>query len=848
MNSQINNHPAPKDAFWNKPASQLFEDLASSAAGLSASAASERLDKFGPNALSAGSHLSGLAILANQFKSPIILILIFATLISAIVKDWIDAAIILAIVGASSLLSFFQEYNAHNAAEKLKNQIALKASVLRDGKVTQVLSREVVPGDVVFLSAGSMVPADGLILEAKDLFINQSVLTGETFPVEKAPGVLPSSASLAEQTNCVFMGTNVRSGSAKILVVHTGKNTSFGAIAKTLTLRAPETEFERGVRRFGSMLSEIMLIMVLLVLVFNVLLNKPFMDSLLFSIALAVGLTPQLLPAIISINLSKGAQIMARSGVIVRRLNAIENFGSMDVLCTDKTGTLTQGVVKLDGALDLQGSPSDEVFRLAYLNASLQSGLENSLDEAIKAAKNKQMDSPLKLDEIPYDFMRKRLSIVVAEPEGSLMITKGALDHILEICTSYDAGGKVTSFAGHALEDIEKKALAWEEQGFRVLGIATKTAGAQKQFSRLDETEMTFRGFLLFYDPPKLDAADTINDLKSLGVSLKIITGDSRNVTLHIAEKIGLAVSGVLTGRELNDINDEALWHVVESTNLFVEVDPNQKERIINSLQKRNHVVGYMGDGINDAPSLHNADVGISVDSAVDVAKEAADFVLLRHDLDVLKRGILLGRTTFANTLKYINVTTSANFGNMVSMAGVSLLLPFLPLLPFQVLLTNFLTDFPAMMIAGDSVDDVMVQCPHRWNIRSLRRFMVVFGVISSVFDYITFFYLLKILKSSQDVFRTGWFIQSVLTELLALLILRSRQSVLKSRIGKGLWITSLLIAILTISLPYIPGIGSLLSITPLPLPLMVSLIGITLLYSLANEIGKRYFYRKQND
>jgi Mg2+-importing ATPase len=539
---------------------------------------------------------------------------------------------------------------------------------------------------------------------------------------------------------------------------------------------------------------------------------------------------------------------MAQSGVIVRRLNAIENFGSMDVLCTDKTGTLTQGIVKLDNALDMNGKPSDEVFRMAYLNSSLQSGLENALDEAIKSVKHLDLDGIKKIDEIPYDFMRKRLSIVASESGADMMITKGALDHILEICSDCYCDGKTVALSDEVQARIEQQAQAWGEQGFRVLGIASKKVAGQKQFTRFDETGMTFRGFLQFYDPPKLDAADTINDLEDLGVTLKIITGDSRNVTLHIAKQIGLEVDGVLTGRELNEINDEALWQVVESTNLFVEVDPNQKERIINSLQKRNHVVGYMGDGINDAPSLHNADVGISVDSAVDVAKEAADFVLLRHDLNVLKNGILLGRRTFANTIKYINVTNSANFGNMVSMAGVSLLIPFLPLLPFQVLLTNFLTDFPAMMIAGDSVDDVMVKKPHRWNIRSLRRFMIVFGVISSVFDYVTFFYLLKILKSSQDVFRTGWFIQSVLTELLALLILRSRQSVFKSRISRGLWLTSLLIGILTVALPYIPGVQSLLSITPLPLPLMLSLFGITLLYSLANEIGKRYFYKNQND
>lgn len=834
--------------YWSISIEELSGYLDCSITGLNSEQAEKRLADFGHNSLGGKKKLTGFSILINQFKSPIILILLFATFVSAIVQEWIDAIIILAIILASSLLSFFQEYNAHNAAQKLTSQISIKTSVFRDGEMLQIPTEEIVPGDVVSLSAGSLIPADGIILESKDLYVNQSVLTGETFPVEKNPGVVKVNASLAERTNCVFMGTNVRSGTAKVLIVHTGKGTIFGSISKTLSLKPPETEFERGIRRFGSMLSQIMLVMVFIVFFFNILLRKPVLDSLLFSIALAVGLTPQLLPAIIGINLSKGAQKMAESGVIVRKLNTIENFGSMDVLCTDKTGTLTMGAVKLARAVDINGKPSDEIFRLAYLNASLQSGMANSLDEAIHSAGNIEYDRSNKVDEIPYDFIRKRLSIVVSENQSNLIITKGALQKILEICTYFEVDNQVESLNDSQINQILEKSRQWGEQGFRILGIAKRAVKHQQQFSRLDETQMTFIGFLLFYDPPKPDACEVINDLKDLGVSVKIITGDSKTVTMHIANEIGLEVYGVLSGEEMNAINDEAFWNIVDRTNLFVEVDPNQKERIISALQKRNHVVGYMGDGINDAPSLHNADVGISVDQAVDVAKEAADFVLLKHDLKVLKQGIILGRKTFANTMKYVNVTNSANFGNMFSMAGISILIPFLPLLPYQVLLTNFLTDMPGMMIADDEVDVELIQSPHRWDIHSLRQFMLVFGLISSAFDYLTFFILLTILNSTQDVFRTGWFIQSVLTELMAMLILRSRKPFFRSKIGKGLLYSSIVIGVFTLILPHIPKFSSFLSLQPLPWQLILTLSGITLLYTIVNEIAKKFFFQKNHN
>jgi len=745
----------------------------------------------------------------------------------------------------STLLSFYQEYNASNALEKLKAQVSLKTLVLRDGLKVEIPIEEIVPGEVVLLSAGSLIPADGILLEAQDFFVNQAVLTGETFPVEKMVGVVAAEASLAERTNCVFMGTNVRSGNGKVLIVETGECTAFGQIADSLNLRPPETEFERGVRHFGLLLAEMMLIMVVLVFAFNVYFKKPILDSLLFSIALAVGLTPQLLPAIIGVNLSKGSQAMAKAGVIVRKLNAIENFGSMDVLCTDKTGTLTLGVVKLDDSLDTQGQKSEPVFRLAHLNASLQTGLANPLDEAITAQGNPGTAGITKLAEIPYDFIRKRLTVVVEENDQKLMITKGALDNILAVCDRIQLGAEILPLDGDHIRTVRERFADWSNQGFRVLGVATKPVPQVESFSPADEQDMVIEGFLLFFDPPKPGVAETITQLAQLGVDLKIITGDNKLVAIHTAEAIGLHLNGVLTGSEMNNLRDEALWHTVENTNLFAEVDPNQKERIITGLQKRGHVVGYMGDGINDAPSLHSADVGISVDSAVDVAKEAADFVLLKQDLDVLRQGIILGRTTFANTMKYVFVTTSANFGNMFSMAGASFFIPFLPLLPFQVLLTNFLTDFPAVTIAGDSVDQEMIEQPRRWNVAFIRKFMITFGLVSSTFDYLTFGLLLLVLKVSQDTFRTGWFFESVMTELLIMLVIRTQRPFFQSKPGKGLFYSTLGIALITLTLPFIPNLNTLLGFTPLPWGLMLALIGITVVYILMNETAKRYFYKR---
>jgi Mg2+-importing ATPase len=832
--------------FWSKPINEIAQSVNSSINGLSEKDARAILLRVGPNRLQSKERGTPLGLFFNQFKSPIVLILIFATAISAFLQDWVDAGIILLIVTGSALLSFYQEYNANSAADKLKEQVSFKTNVLRDGQPTSIPTNNVVPGDVVLLSAGSLIPADGLVIEAKDFFVNQAVLTGETYPVEKTPGVTLENTGLAERTNVVFMGTNVRSGSARVLIVQTGLQTAFGQIANRLTLRPPETEFERGVRRLGYLLTEIMFVLVIGIFFFNVVFNKPPLDSLLFSIALAVGLTPQLLPAIININLSKGSQDMAQHGVIVRRLESIENFGSMDILCTDKTGTLTQGVVQLDGTLDANGEPSDRVNLYAYLNAHFQTGLPNPLDEAIVNKRAPGAAEYSKVDEIPYDFVRKRLTVVVERTASApYLITKGALENVLMVCSRVQTGAGEKALDSVLQGKIRERFEAWSAQGYRVLGVAVKSVGAQTQpFSKNDEMDMAFAGFLLFFDPPKDGVKETIQAMEKLGVRLKVITGDNQRVAHHTGQVVGLGDAKALTGSELDNLRDEALWHAVEETTIFAEVDPNEKERIILALKKRGHVVGYLGDGINDAPSLHSADVGISVANAVDVAKEAADLVLLKQDLDVLREGIVQGRKTFANTLKYVFMATSANFGNMFSMAGASLFLPFLPMLPKQILLINFLTDLPEMTIATDRVDDVYVERPHRMDISFIRRFMLVFGPLSSLFDYATFGVLLFLMKADEQNFQTSWFIESILSAGLVVFAVRTRLPFTRSHPSRLMLAVTGVVMLIALWLPYSPLAG-LLGFTPLSLPYLLIILGIVPSYFMSAELAKRWFYRQ---
>ena len=838
--------------FWSLPVEDLMARLGATPGGLSSAEAGQRLSRVGPNRVADETGQTALRLLWRQFASPLVLILLFGASISLMMGEWINAAIILAMVLGSTLLSFLQEYRASKAVAELRQRLALHARVLRDGRETTVPVSTLVPGDVVSLSAGNLVPADGRLLEGVDFLIAEASLTGESFPVEKRAGVVAATAPVGGRTNAVFMGSSVRSGTARVVIVETGARTAFGAIASRLGAREPETEFARGVRQFGGMLVRVMALIVIFVLTVNQILGRPVADSLLFAVALAVGLSPELLPAIITVTLATGARHLARGGVIVRRLEAIENLGSMDVLCTDKTGTLTQGVIALQDAVDAAGVGSEAVRRLAFLNAALETGIENPLDVAIVAmgrGRGLSAAGVRKIDEIPYDFMRRRLTIVIEDPEDPAfhrMITKGAFDNVLAICDSVSRDGGSGPLDAAARRDLEAFFRDRGEAGFRVLAVAERRAPARPDYVREDETGLTFMGFLLFVDPPKPEAARTLRDLAALGISVKIISGDNRHVTAHLAEAVGLNRSAMLTGGELASMRDEALWHAAPRTDLFVEIDPQQKERIVRALQRTGHAVGYLGDGINDAPALHAADVGISVDQAVDVARDSADVILLRPDLDVLRQGVVDGRRAFANTLKYISITTSANFGNMISMALVTPLLAFLPLLPKQILLNNFLSDLPSLAISSDNVDADHIATPQRWDVGRLRRFMIGFGLISSCFDLLTFATLLLVFRADQAVFQTAWFVVSLLTELAVVLVLRTSGPALRGRPSALLLWTTIAVGAAALTIPFLGPASRLFGFTPLPLARMAALVGIVAAYIVATEAAKVWFFRRR--
>jgi Mg2+-importing ATPase len=804
--------------------------------------ARERLLQYGSNLLKPKKKSDALTLLLTQFKSPIILILIFAAGLSLFLRDHPDAIIILTIVLVSGFLGFWQEKGAADAVEKLLAMVQVKATVLRNGGSEEIAVEEIVPGDMVVFNAGDSIPGDCSILESKDLFVDEAALTGETYPVEKMAGQLAAETPLSQRTNSLFLGTHVVSGNATAVVARTGTETEFGKVSERLRLKPPETEFEHGVRRFGYLLMEVTLMLVITIFAINVYLARSVLESFLFAMALAVGLTPQLLPAIISVNLAHGAKRMASEKVIVKRLASIENFGAMNVLCSDKTGTLTQGVVQIHSALDMKNQESEKVLLYAYLNASYALGFTNPIDEAIRAHRSFDLSSYQKLDEVPYDFIRKRLSILVSKGEERLIITKGALPNVLFVCSSVEISDGSVVDLGPMRAQIQERFQALSGKGLRTLGIAYKVFGPDSLISKDDEVGLTFLGFLVLFDPSKPQMAETISQLKLLGISLKIITGDNQWVAASVGRQVGLPDRQLLTGSDLRHLSDEALRGKVNQVDIFAEVEPNQKERIILALKKAGNVVGYLGDGINDASALHAADVGMSVDSAVDVAKEAADIVLLEKDLGVLVRGVREGRMTFANTLKYVFMATSANFGNMFSMAGASLFLPFLPLLPKQILLTNLLTDFPEMTIATDCVDEEMVEKPRRWDIKFIRNFMVTFGPVSSIFDFLTFGVLLLVLHARPDQFRTGWFLESVISASIIVLVVRTRRPFFKSPPGKYLLRATLLIVGVTIAIPYTPLAGPL-GFGPLA-PSFLLVIGlIVILYIIAAEWVKRSFY-----
>ena len=830
-------------SFWSITGNDLLNKLQTSNKGLSSNDARKRLSDFGPNRLKPKQRSDIFTKLLSQFKSPIIIILLFATCLSLFLHNIVDASIIFTIVIISGLLGFWQEYSASNAVSKLLAIIQIKSTILRDEKPQEISVEDVVPGDIVVLNTGDIVPGDCLLLESKDLFVDEATLTGETFPVEKAVAVLPQDTTLIKRTNALWMGTHIVSGSANALVTLTGINTEFGKVSERLKLRPPETDFELGIRMFGYFLGEVTIILVVIIFAINVYLHRPVLDSFLFSLALAVGLTPQLLPAIISINLAHGAKKMAEKKVIIKRLASIENFGSMNVICSDKTGTLTEGSVKVNAAMDIDGNPSEKAFLYAFLNASFETGFTNPIDEAILDFRKIEVKEYKKYDEIPYDFIRKRLSIGVIKDNTKIIITKGALSNILDVCSSVETKDGTITDKESFKSQIQKHFEDFSNDGFRTIGIAYKTVSTDVHINKNDESDMVFLGFITLYDPLKSNITETIASLKKLGITLKIITGDNHLIAASISKKMGLTDSVVVTGTEITHMSDGALIHKVGMSNVFAEIEPNQKERIIIALRKAGNVVGYMGDGINDASALHAADVGISVDTAADVAKDAADIVLLEKDLSVLIEGVLEGRTTFANTLKYVFMATSANFGNMFSMAGISLFIPFLPLLPKQILFTNLLTDFPEMTIATDNVDEEMINYPRRWDIKAIRKFMITFGLVSSLFDFVTFGLLLLILHANQSQFRTGWFLESVISASLIVLVIRSRKPFFKSKPGKYLLIATLTIVAITLTLPVTP-IGTLLGFSQLSFNTYLLLLLIVIVYISVAEITKRIFYK----
>jgi Mg2+-importing ATPase len=829
--------------FWSEEPEQLLSALGSREGGLTAAEATTRLRQHGPNSIQANRRRGPIAEFLGQFKSSIVLLLLGASILSWALGDRTDSVIILGIVFASAILSFLQEHSAGDAVQKLLALVQTRVTVLRDGSSQSVPLEAVVPGDVVVLSAGSVVPGDGALVEAQNLFVDEAPLTGETFPVEKRPGVCDEDAPLSQRRNTVFSGTHVVSGTGTALVVKTAKETEFGEIAQRLQAAPPETEFERGIRHFGFLLIEFTLILTIGVFGVNVFFHRPVLESLLFALALAVGLTPQLLPAIISVNLARGAQQMAHVKVIVKRLASIENFGSMNVLCSDKTGTLTQGIVRVHAAYGPAGAEDPEVLRLARINAAFESGFTNPIDTALLEGRPDDLTAGLTLlGELPYDFLRKRLTVLVSDAEGPLLVTKGALEPVLEVCTQVHGADHADTPLDAVREMVQSEFAAYSAQGLRVLGVAVRRLEtAPSSLAASDETDMAFVGFLVLDDPLRPDIVQTVRELRDLGVSLKMITGDNRLVAASVAKQVGLSGDNVLTGPELRKMSDSALRTQVLNVDVFAEIEPNQKERLIVACKRAGFVVGYTGDGINDGAALHVADVGISVANAVDVAKDAADMVMLEQGLEVLVNGVREGRKTFANTMKYVFMASSANFGNMFSMAGASLILPFLPLLPKQILLMNLLTDLPEMTIAGDTVDREQVEKPRRWDLAFVRRFMLIFGSLSSVFDFMAFG-TLRLMGASQDLLRTGWFTESIVSATLIVLVMRTRRPFFQSKPSRALMWATIAVVVAVPLIPLTP-LGSPLGLVVMPAPVWLAMFGIAGLYMASAEVVKHWFY-----
>jgi Mg2+-importing ATPase len=829
------------------PLPELLGRLRSSEAGLSASDADAVLKEAGLNRIASVKPKTLLIALVQRFSDPLVLILLFAAGVSAFTGDIPSFVIIEAIVLMSVILDVSQERQAQNAAERLRQQVSLSARTLRDGKSVDIPAAEIVPGDVVLLAAGDLVPADSRLIEARDLYVDEALLTGEAFPVEK--GAAPPAAETARETafppNLVFMGSSVVSGTAKTLVLTTGQRTQLGSIAGALQKAPPPTAFAIGIQNFEMMIIKATVFLVLFVVLVNLVFQRPMLESFLFALALAVGLTPELLPMIVSVTLSHGAIRMVRKSVIVKRQSAIDDLGSMNVFCSDKTGTLTEARIKLIREVDIFGQESSEAMQMAQLNAAFETGLKSPLDEAILAAGKIDLAAWQKVDEVPFDFERRRVSVLVEGGGRRLLVVKGAPEDMLALSARFEElGSPARPLDAAARSTAEATFNALGADGYRVLAVAWKEVEADRHHAGVaDETDLTFAGFLAFLDPPKAGAREALAALAGLGVAVKVVTGDNEQVTRHVCGGLGLAVAGTLTGSELSALTEEALLARLDDTTLFCRVTPPQKSRIIAALRRKGRIVGYLGDGVNDAPPLHAADVGFSVDTAVDVAKEAAAVILLRKDLGVLAEGVREGRRTFANILKYMMMGTSSNFGNMFSMAGGVLFLPFLPMLPTQILLNNLLYDLSETTIPLDEVSEKTVAEPRHWDIATVRKFMFVFGPVSSVFDFVTFGLLLYVFRADEALFHTGWFVESLSTQILVIFIIRTADP-LRDRPHPALVASSLCAFALAVALPYSP-LAPWLGFVPLSAPLLGALALVTAAY-LASVYGiKRWFFAR---
>ncbi len=834
----------PTNSFWQFDSKYWFQKLDSSAQGLSQTTADSILKQSGKLKKGKSGFTKDIILFVGQFKSPLMLLLIGAVILSAFLGDTSDVFIILFIVLSTGLMSFFQERNAGRVVEKLQSMISLKSTVLRDGKPQEIISQNIIVGDILIVKAGAMIPADCLLIESNELSVNEASLTGESFPVRKEVAVLDEHIELAKRSNSLWEGSNIVSGNAKAIVINTGSNTIFGSIAQSASTTV-ETTFEKGIKDFGFFLMKITLVLSVFILIVNLLNHKSIIESALFALALAVGMAPELLPAITTIAMSAGAKRMLDKKVIVKKLASIQNLGEVDLLCTDKTGTITEGAIKVSGLVNGFGEDNIYVKQLAFWNATFETGYSNPIDEALKTLTIESKNTPEKIGEVPYDFIRKRLSIAINNNNEKILISKGAFDNILSVCTQIKLSNDSIEDIAPYKTEIEKNYEQYGTDGLRAIGICYKNITTDT-ITKEDEKDMIFAGFILLQDPVKSGIIETLEELKKLQVNLKIITGDNKNVARSIALSIGIKDPIVMTGSELINTNAEALKPLVNKTHIFAEVEPQQKEHIIQALRKT-YTVAYMGDGINDVSAITAADVGISVENAVDVAREAADFVLMEKNLMVLVDGIIEGRKTFANTLKYIFINTGSTFGNMFSVAIASLLLPFLPMLPKQILLTNFITDFPYLTVASDNVDKEQLDRPGKWNLKLIRIYMIIFGLHSSLFDVITFLTLLYVLKVKEAAFQTGWFVESVLTELFILFIIRTHKKFFTSQPGKYLFILSVLCLILTIALPYLP-FAEQIGLVPLPLLNLGAMLAIVAAYIITADMLKVWFFRKYKE